>query len=582
MTYLVQESLIKKILSTITFENRWNMMLLDINNDVISSGKPVHTVKLLNQIRTAMLVLAVVVLPVSIILMQVISVYAIALNLIWITLIAFPKIQQTQLSQERKQKVERELPAFVMFTSVMQGVGINLYESFQLFKDTKLFKALGNESEILKRNVDFFGLSQMEALEDLGRTHKSELFSSLVLGYTSIWRSGGDLTNYLEIRADEFFIKVKEKYLGYANTVGSVVELLVTLMIILPILIMVTTFVVPGNSIEQIALVSTIGLPMFAIIIGIIINAIQPPSFNTIGLEPKVLGGLIGIGIVAGGILHYFEQELWIAIAAGFIIPSTISAVIVGRQSREIKYQESELPQFLRDVTEFKKIGYDVRIALSQLHKERQYHSRFSSKLMEFTIMMENGISPTKSVSQILFRPWIAKISFFLLAYVSEYGGGSPKILETITRFITTARQSIREGTQSVSMLSLLIYASPVIMVFTATVLQSMLAGVDTASINVGASGVGVGQSGNSLNENFTTLVTITPEFLSMIKVMVVTSSIMSAFVIGKAIDFTFYNSWRPVVVGLISVGSILIMDNYLVLDFDFEGITERIPGGLI
>lgn len=267
-------------------------------------------------------------------------------------------------------------------------------------------------------------------------------------------------------------------------------------------------------------------------------------------------------------------QELWLSLALGFIVPSAISAIIVGIQNGEIRNHEAAIPQFLRDMTEYKKIGYDVRIAISRLGKENSYNPQFASKLSELSILMDHGITPIKGVMGISFRPWIAKISFFIIAYIAEYGGGSPKVLETITRFITSARQAVREGTQSISVLVLLVFASPVIMVFTASVLQNMLGNIDLSVFELASqSGTSQIQAELGLSESFVNLVTITPEFLSMIKVMIVTSGILSAFVISKAIDFTFYNSWRVVVVGLITIGSIMFMDSSASLDFNYEDI---------
>lgn len=572
---------LQRIFSSLALENTWNAFIQDINNEVLFSGKPIRSIRLLKQIRLTTILSAVVIIPLSIYLTT-ISPLFVSLNLVWIMLLAFPKIQQSNISQDRKNKVEQELPPFVVFASVMQGVGINLYDSIQLSVNTNLFKAIKKEAMLLRRNVEFFGLSQMEALEELGRTHKSDQFSNLVLGYTSIWRSGGDLTNYLESRADDFFVLLKEKYQSYANQVGSVIEVLVTMLIILPIMIMVASFIVPGSSMEQMALVVTIGLPLAAIIIGVVVSSIQPPSFNIIGLNQLMLLVLAGAGITTGIISYYFfELEMWLAIALGFLIPTTVSSIIVGRQKVQIARLEDATPQFLRDMTEYKKIGYDILVAFSRVGRENTYNKTFAGKFREVYTLIDYGISPINSVMGLFFRSWITKMSFFILAYISEFGGGSPKILETITRFITNIKQSIREGTSSISILVLLVFAAPVIMVFTAGILQNILSSFDTSLFeSVPQASTGAMTSDLGLSSNFINLVTITPEFMSMIKIMIVTSSVLSAFVITKAIDFTFYNTWRVAVAAVISILSIHFMDILSEVNFDFQTIMGGGPFG--
>ncbi|HXG13927.1 MAG TPA: type II secretion system F family protein [Candidatus Nitrosotenuis sp.] len=568
---------LQKVVSQLTFHNAWKTIIEDINNDVLLAGKPLDTIKLLNNIRKYMLVCAAIILPFSIYAFLYISHIFIATNFIWIIIFAYPKIQQSQLSQTRKKKVEEELPSFVIFASVLQSVGIGLYDSFQLFKETKLFTAMNNEAQLLKRNVEYFGLSQMEALEELGRNHKSDLLKNLLLGYTSIWRSGGDLALYLENKADEFFTHLRQRYQVYTNNVSTVVEALVTLLIILPIMIMVVSFVLPGSSLEQVTLFATIGIPLLAIIMGVIISSIQPASFNSVGLDQKTLALLFGAGMVSGLASYILLKEIWIALAAGFLIPSAISAIISGQYVREVTRLEHDLPEFLRDITEYKKIGYDILLAIIHLSKDNIYHSAFAKKLAEVGLLLDTGILPTSSVKTTEFRSYFTTISFYLLGYIAEFGGGTPKTLETITKFITNAKNVVKEGKSTVSALGLIIFASPIIMVFTAGMIQNIVGSMDSGTMDVIKTST---QSNLGLSSNFVKLVTITPEFISMIKTMILTSSILGAFVITKAIDFTFYNTWRVVAIGAIAIMSILYLDSFtstslnldsLIGDFSFK-----------
>lgn len=552
------KSILQKVVSQIIFPNAWKIMIEDINNDVLLSGKPLDSIKLLNNIRKYMLISAIVIFPFSIFLFVYVSPILIAINLIWILIFAYPKIQQSNLSQTRKKKVEEELPSFVIFASVLQGVGIGLYDSFQIFKETKLFTAMNNEAQLLKRNVEFFGLSQMEALEELGRNHKSDFLKNLLLGYTSIWRSGGDLALYLENRAEEYFTYLKQRYQVYTDNVSSIVEALVTLLIVLPIMIMVVSFVLPGSSLEQVTLFATIGIPILAIIMGVIISSIQPASFNSVSLDHKTLAVLLGIGFLAGAMSYFLLKEVWIAIAMGFLLPSTASTIISGRYVREVAKLEQDLPEFLRDITEYKKIGYDVILAIIHLSKDNTYHSTFAKKLGEIGFLLDRGITPTSSVKATEFRSHFTKISFYLLAYIAEFGGGNPKTLETITRFITNAKNVVKEGKSTISALALIIFASPVIMVFTAGMMQNITGSIDSTSINSVAQ---TSTNNLGLSANFTKLITITPEFISMVKTLVLTSSILGAFVITKAIDFTFYNTWRVLAIGIIAIISIFYLD---------------------
>jgi len=573
MNQNLEDGPLKKFVSKITLEGAWNSILEDINNDVLLSGKPLDTLVLLENMRKSLYISAAILFPVSLFLYYLYSPIFLGLNLIWLLIFFYPKIQQSSLSKERKKKVEEELPSFVIFSAVLQNVGISLYDSFQLFHKTGLFKSIGKEAMLLKRNVEHFGLSQMEGLEELGRTHKSESFKNLLLGYTSIWRSGGDLSLYLEGRADELFINLKDRYQSYTNNVGTIVEMLVTLLIILPIMIMVASFVMPGSSLEQVTLLATVGIPIFAILMGVAITSIQPASFNRIGLNPNLTVVLAVVGFFIGISAYIVLHETWLAIALAIIIPSSISAIIVGRQMKEINKLENSLPQYLRDMTEYKKIGYDIILAIIRLSKENLYNSTFNKKLGEVSILLDNGIDPVTSINATEFRSFFSKISFYLLAYTAELGGGSPKVLETVTRFITNAKQIVKEGKSSIAMLAMIIFVSPVIMAFTASMILNMLGSFDASAFKTPSNLDNPLPNIPGFSTDFSKLVTITPQFLEMTKTLIVTSSLTAAFVITKAIDFTFYNTWRVTVIGFIAITSIVLMDNLSNLELSFGSI---------
>ena len=554
MTYIAE-----KLFELSSLSRIWKRMLDDVHFDVLSTGRPIDYIKQMNFFRNGFIYSLIICTPVSLITHYFGYSILLSLNIIPVLLFFFPKIQLLNLSQQRKKLVDEELALSSMFLSIMQSVGVNMYNSFQIMKNTGLFNAMNKESNLLKRNVEVFGLSEMESIEELGKSHKNQQFQNLLLGYTSIWRSGGDLALYLESRAEEFFLMFKSRFTTYSNNVGTVIEALVTLMIILPILIMVVSFVMPGGSMEQITSFAVVGLPMFAIILGVMITNMQPKIPNRVGLNQTHLSVMFGIGFASAIISYIFLNfDIWLSISLGFLVPSLITGVIVMRQMHQIKQFEHALPQFLRDITEYKKIGYDVTQAMIHISKENSYNKAFDEQLLELRILLENGITPSMAVKSLEQRSWFSGISFFIISYIAEFGGGSPRILETITQFVINIRQTLSESKSAISFYGMLIFASPIIMVMTAIVIHGMLDSIDTSSLQTTNI---VQDQTNPFSSSFLNLVTVTPEFLSLIKTMIITSSFMSAFVVTKATDFTFFNTWRVVVVGTIAIISVILFE---------------------
>ena len=91
-----------------SIKSAWNSVFEDINNDVLLSGKPLDTLVFLERLRKSIIISAIVLAPVSIFLYVIFSPIFLALNLGLVLIFAYPKIQQSSLSNARKKKVEED------------------------------------------------------------------------------------------------------------------------------------------------------------------------------------------------------------------------------------------------------------------------------------------------------------------------------------------------------------------------------------------------------------------------------------------------------------------------------------------
>jgi flagellar protein FlaJ len=465
-------------------------------------------------------------------------------------LLFYPKIMYTGLRRNRKTMVEEELAFFSLYAAILQSVGHDLYSSFVMIIGKNVFKAIENEALLLKRNVELFARSPLEALEELGRNHDSMAFKNFLLGYSSIARSGGDLSRYLETRAQEHFNLLKLKYSSYSRNVGYLVEALIIMLVIVPILVVVSAFVLPAAAISQLLIMSGIAVPMLTIVFAILLANIQPRMFNMIGLKDIAVLAFLPAAMISFVLFTRFGLEAWIALALAAIIPSIINEYFTRKHKKQIELMESALPNFLRDVTEYRKIGFHEITGIIRISKENRYNKSFDRLLRTVSTLLEQGYTPTHIMKTIKIRSWFARVTFFTLAQVAESGGGNPAVLESITGFVSNVRMTLREARSSISIYDILGYAAPLILAFTVVVINEML-GTITPDI---LKGVG--------SESFAQLVTVTPLFNATIKTFIVTSSIGTAIVIGKAVDRTFKSTGRIAIVCGLAVASLIITEN--------------------
>ncbi len=474
----------------------------------------------------------------------------VALGAIPLLLLFYPKIMYTGLRRSRKTLVEEELAFFSLYAAILQSVGHDLYSSFIITIGKNVFKAIENEALLLKRNVELFARSPLEALEELGRNHDSMAFKNFLLGYSSIARSGGDLSRYLETRAEEHFSLLKLKYSSYSRNVGYLVEALIIMLVIVPILVVVSAFILPAATISQLIVMSAVAVPMLTIVFAIVLANIQPRMFNMIGLKDITALAFLPAAIISFLLFTRLGLEAWLSLALAAIIPSIINEYFTRLHKRQIELMESALPNFLRDVTEYRKIGFHEITAIIRISKENRYNKAFDRLLRTLSTLLEQGYTPTHIMKMIKIRSWFARVAFFTLAQVAESGGGNPAVLESITGFVSSVRLTLKEAKSSISIYDILGYAAPVILAFTVVVINEMLGTITPDLLK------GVG------NESFAQLVTVTPLFNATIKTFIVTSSIGTAIVIGKAVDRTFKSTGRIAIICSLAVASLVITEN--------------------
>jgi|GEM_PF-2039250 len=474
----------------------------------------------------------------------------IALAIIPLMILFYPKIKYTSLRRSRKNLVEEELPFFSLYAAILQSVGQDLYTSFVITIGKNVFKAIENEALLLKRNVELFARSPLEALEELGRNHDSMAFKNFLLGYSSIARSGGDLSRYLETRAEEHFNLLKLKYSAYSRNVGYLVEALIVLLVIVPILVIVSAFILPASTISQLIIISAVAVPMLTIVFAILLANIQPKMFNTIGLKDLTTLAFLPVAIMSFLFFTIIGLEAWLALAFAAIIPSIINEYFTTKHKRQIELMESALPNFLRDVTEYKKIGFHEITAIIRISRENTYNKAFDRLLRTLSSLLEQGYTPTQIMKAVKIRSWFAGVTFFTLAQIAESGGGNPAVLESITGFVSNVRMTLTEAKSSISIYSILGYTAPVILAFTVVVINEMLGSITPDMLK------GVG------SESFAQLITVTPLFNSIIKTFIVTSSIGTGIVIAKAVDRTFKSTGRIAIICGLAVASLIITEN--------------------
>ncbi|MEM0287525.1 MAG: hypothetical protein QXG05_05050 [Nitrososphaerota archaeon] len=196
-------------------------------------------------------------------------------------------------------------------------------------------------------------------------------------------------------------------------------------------------------------------------------------------------------------------------------------------QKRVANDEERSLEGFVRDITEYRKSGYDITRAIRKLSIEGRYTPAFTGLLKRVAASLALGSRlPEINVKA---NSWVVKQIFFLLGEVEDSGGGSPKELEAIHTFVekfALAKSMVKSRMRIYEMLAMATPAGLAVLIFVMGTFIKVL-----------------GSGGLALGGLIST--SVPPSLISASYVMVIVSAVFMALSAGVASDFTVKNMWR-------------------------------------
>jgi flagellar protein FlaJ len=508
-----------------------------LQNDILSSGLVLSPYSLVGKSLFYALFLFIVCFPLSIVLVILFH-SPIFLLLMAAPAIMFviPKLRLLSAKGTRKSELEDELAFFTIYASIMHMVGISLSRSFRQVVGSGVFRQVEKDARRILRDETFFFKEQTEALEGLGRYHASEKMQTLLLGYTSQLRSGGDGSLYLERKAQEFLNDMKFRWQNYARSASGIGEMMLSLFFVVPLAIIMSSFVSPSG-VGAITTMTVLVIPIMTILALVMISRSQPKTGDiiTAGWKiPLIAGAIAGIAVIPFG-------AIWMCVASAVISASSFIGISVVLQLREITALEKALPQFLRQITEYKKMGIDIQKAFQKIVTESSsaYNEVFAANLRNMARQVELGLS-LKEIG-VRTRSSLTRLSFFLLSEIAESGGGSPAALEALTDFVSDVNIVKKQTKSMMKLYELLSYATPILIAVVVAMMIAMVSAFPSSSLFPASSEIGVSASASSA-VNSTSL---GAALIQTGNLLIIISSLCISFLAGKAIDFTTKSTIR-------------------------------------
>ncbi|MDV3277110.1 MAG: type II secretion system F family protein [Nitrososphaerales archaeon] len=466
----------------------------------------------------------------------------------------FYNLKLRDAASARGSGVEKELPFFSVLAEVLTGAGTPLYDVFQKVASESVFPQIAKEGSILRKYVTVLGMNSLEALERLSTIHPSRRFASFITGYTSKMRSGGALGEYFSGESGDLLRRLESDWARYGEMAGGLGSMMLTLLVILPILILITSLFTSSASLTYLSGFTFIAVPIFTTVMVVTVSRMQPSGQDPVHGNPRIALALSLLGALPSLLLN----QVWIGLATGLFIFSTFYGLSVLAQRTEAREADEAVPRFLGDLMEYKRQEYDIPKAVIAVAKENRYNGSFNSILDRVGAHLQKG-SPLDE-ARIETGSRLAKMTFMVLGEMSLYGGGSVDTLNQLSTYVSKVAEARGKASVEMKPYIFLAYASPLLLAF----------GIDfTRSIVFSfSSHLSISLSNLPVSANLLKIGYVPPALTELSNILIVVASAALGVISAKIVDFTVKNTLRVTVNVALAIIATFILAQVDLLSF--------------
>ena len=410
-------------------------------------------------------------------------------------MIGFLLIPMSKAS-DRASALEREMPFAATYISVMASGGIAPYISFKRLAEVELMPAMSSEAREIIKDVEIFGIDPLTAIEKAAKENPLDVFRDFLSGYASTVIIGGDITHFLERKAEDIFKTRAMRVKAAAERLGMLLETFIIVMVLMSlsfyILFSVESIYSIGMSTYSSMLLYTyLFTPMLSLMFIYLAHSMQPKT-PVVEMRPYkvfIVCSILGLVLflLLTNFLGYMEIPFFsslqtvidmpIAITIALVVATAPAAVVHEKLSKKKASIEKGVNSFLRDLTEIRKTGLSPERCIESL-SDRDY-GEFSSELRKISSEISWGVPIKKVIMDFVRRTksWMTQIVMFLLVETIDVGGGTIAMIESLARFNNLTQEVEKEKKMAVRPYILMPYFAAILLVATTIMVLGFTSG---------------------------------------------------------------------------------------------------------
>jgi Flp pilus assembly protein TadB len=390
-------------------------------------------------------------------------------------IIAIPFLSLKFKKAERGE-VDDELPFFLIIAEMLALVEKPLVHAFEALASSDLLPKMRTEAEIVRRDVNAFGYTPEQAIDNLAASHPNAEFRSLLRGYLGSVSLGQSAAQYFQSKAETYLARLEAKYERFRENASTAGEVVLIALMIVPI-----TGLMYGASggVSELVLVGTI--PLIALGVFFMLDRAQVKGPQDTGKEgaqilPVVTG--VATAIILLALLQVELATGLLAATAAFAIPHGIA---VRRRLKRDDEMLSELAEFIRAVAEGMKTGFDVASSIRHTDASRFSALRTHIRRIKYGLATGGTLDGMPAVPTLQNAGFYVKYAVFIISALAASGAASHAMLDRLAEYLGRVREQSARVKKSVAVYGFLVVLSPLFMMFTIHAMESisLFAGTD-------------------------------------------------------------------------------------------------------
>lgn len=377
-------------------------------------------------------------------------------------------------TMERKSRIEEETAYFLSYVNIMQSVNVGLYRAFDMVRGASVFPAMEKDAMEIVKRVELLGFTQNDSLDVYAKTHPSRQFAEFVFGYLAKITSVGNVPGYTESKAKYFFDEYLAVWDRYQKSAQDIFGAILMIALVLPMMMALIGVMGSPGTFGAIILAGSAIPPVVAVLMVVMLNSNQPSTGNTYAMSyMSMLPGL-----VVGSSALFAGMGAPTATALACFMVGIINYMSTRREARNVAAIDAMMPEFMADIAEMSKAGMNVGQIIQVQAGRKSYRRHFNEILAGMGANIRRGMSFEQAAGHVRSRSKQVKFIMFLLARTYATGGGTRDIFYNMTNFIRTIEQKKRQITGSLSSLTMIVFASPFLMLGISSVMLGMFSGM--------------------------------------------------------------------------------------------------------